>query len=48
MKKSKKTNTLSTSQKNKIFALVNKGLSQRVIAEKVGCNKSTVGYWLNK
>jgi transposase len=32
----------------KIKALHNRGLSERAIAKKIGCSKSTVWYWLNK
>jgi transposase len=39
---------LKAKQIERIKTLSKKGLSERQIAEKIGCAKSTVGYWLNK
>ena len=39
---------LTKKQIERIKALYAKGLSQREIAEKIGCARSTVKYWLQK
>ena len=39
---------LTKKQIERIKALHAKGKSERVIAEKIGCARSTVWYWLQK
>lgn len=39
---------LTDKKVTRIFELTEKGLSQRKIADKIGCSRSTVWYHLNK